>query len=201
MALFALLHVARAVLLFVLLGDTLCMPLPSPVYTDVELHIVETQTGNQIRTENQMTLICNASNFDVAIDMIKFFGPNLELACLDPPSTCNFPDGTVTCTDQTCSLKIPRPSLKHGGVYYCQVQPLHEMCFDYTSSQVEVLLTINSNNHAFEGTRVALIFVSCALVLLMVVLAVLICISCKRKKSTNQGTTLIHTDSSLSKIH
>lgn len=107
--------------------------LPTSVYTytcnhaDVELYIVETQTGNQIETKNQMTLVCNASNFNVAIDTITFFGPKkLEKRCPNLPSTENsFPGGTITRTNsQTCVLKILQPSLTYGGVYYCQVKPL-----------------------------------------------------------------------------
>ena len=165
--------------------------------TDVELYIAETQTGNQIGTENQMTLVCNASNFNVALDTITFFGPNeRELICPSPPPTkSSFSDGIITRTDQICSLEILRPSLNYGGVYYCQVRPLHETCFNYTSNQVEVLLTTklttNSNNN--YALRVALIVVSCTLLgtLLMVVFVACCILWYKRKKDRNQGKTVI----------
>jgi hypothetical protein len=135
----------------------------------VELYIVKIQTGNQIKSENRMTLVCNASNFNVAIDTITFFGPNkLMEVCPNPPATeKNFPDGTITRTgQQICSLKILKASLTYGGVYYCQVRPIQDECFDYTSSQVEVglLLTTATNDTGGISTnhdsRVALISVS-----------------------------------------
>jgi hypothetical protein len=153
----------------------------------VELYIVEIQTGNQIKSENQMTLICNASNFNVplqTIDTITFFGPN-KLMQVCPNSRAipekNFPDGTIIRTGQICSLKILKPSLTYGGVYYCQVRPIQEACFDYTSSQVEVglLLTTPTNDTSIStnhGTPAALISVSsiCAVALLTVVVLVIL---------------------------
>ena len=183
-----------------------CIILYTSSYPDVELYIVETQTGNQIKTENQMTLVCNASNFNAAIDTITFFGPNeLKQVCPNPPATeKNFPDGTITRSGQTCSLKILKPSLAYGGVYYCQFQPLSSTCFHYTSNQVEILLmqkimytgTNNTDDHmhidyfhAFEGALIAAILVSCALVLLVVVLLVIL-IHCRlyKRRAKNQGT-------------
>ena len=134
-----------------------------------------------------MTLVCNASNFNVAVDMITFLSlNNLKQVCPNSPVTENtFPDGTVTRTGQTqCSLKILRPSLTYGGVYYCQVQPIHETmsCFDYTSSQVEVLIQtiiVHTNSTdidvadyygAYKGALIAVGLVSFALVLLVAVL-------------------------------
>lgn len=131
-----------------------------------------------------MTLVCNASNFNVALDSITFFGPNrLKQVCSSPPSTeSSFPSGTITRTGQTCILKIMRPS---GGLYYCQAQPINKTCFSYTSNQVEVLLTTNSSSghiysyfHALEGVLAALVIVLCVLTLVLVFLAVL---QCRRK--------------------
>ena len=164
----------------------------APSYPDVELYIVETQTGNQMKTENQMTLVCNASIFNTAIKTITFFGPNkLVQVCPNLPATESFPDGTITRSGQTCSLKILKPSLTHGGAYHCQVRPIDDTCFDYKSGQVEVVLTtvtINniSNSH---GIPAALISVSsmCALALLvMALLVVLLTVLCRklRKKRT-----------------
>ena len=143
----------------------------------MELYIAETQTDIQKEAGNEMTLVCNASNFNVAIDTIMFFGPNkLKQMCPNSPATENrFSDGTVTRAGQTCSLKILRPSLTYSGVYYCQVWPINKTCLNYTSNQVEVLLiSTSTNNHR---TRAALISVSCilcAVVLLMVVLLVVL---------------------------
>ena len=155
----------------------------------MELYIAETQTGIQEEAGNEMTLICNASNFNVAIDTIMFFGPNkLKQMCPNSLATENrFSAGTVTRTGQTCSLKILRPSLIYSGVYYCQVWPINKTCLNYTSNQVEVLLISTSNNH---GTRAALISVSCILCAVMVVLlAVLLAVLSRRlrKDTDDQG--------------
>ena len=159
----------------------------------MELYIVETQTGIQKETENEMTLVCNASSFNVAMDTIIFFGPNnLKQICPNSPATKDtFPDGTVIRAGQTCSLKILRPSLTYSGVYYCQVRPINKTCFNYTSNQVEVLLISVSNDH---GTLAALISVSCicAVVLLIVVLLVVFLVVLSRRLcKDDQGTSVL----------
>lgn len=171
---------------------------------DAELYNVETQTGYQVEIENQMTLVCNASNISVTTDTITFFGPNeLKQVCPNPPATeKNFSDGTVTRTGETCSLKILKPSLTHGGVYYCQFQPLSSTCYVYTSNNVEILLIQTATNdtddhmsvdyfHAFEGALIAAILVSCALMLLVVVLLVMLTHSLCKRRAKNQGISLI----------
>ena len=142
----------------------------------MELYIAETQTGIQKEAGNEMTLVCNASNFNVAIDTIMFFGPNkLKQMCPNSPATENrFSDGTVTRAGQTCSLKILRPSLTYGGVYYCQVWPINKICLNYSSNQVEVLLISTSNNHGTRGALISVSCILCAVVLLMVVLLVVL---------------------------
>ena len=120
--------------------------------------------------------------------------------CLNYPVTENtFPDGTVTRTGQTCSLKILRPSLSYGGVYYCQVQPVHGTCFAYTSSQVEALIQtiiVHTNStdidvadyyHAYKGALIAVGLVSFALVLLVAVLVVLMLAHILYKRRSNEG--------------
>ena len=161
-------------------------------YLDVELYINETQSGNQMETVNQITLVCNASNFNVDVIGIMFFGPNkLKQMCPKPPSTeSTFSDGTVIRAGQTCILKILRPSLAYGGVYYCQVQPVGETCLNFTSDEVEVLLTNDHTHdyfHAFEGALVAVFFVSFALFVLLIALTYRVYKLGRRERQTNQG--------------